>query len=84
MSKMRDALRADVAKRFGEGAAKAIDYLFENEVLDDSLARKHVTKVKVFEDLMATKLSEKQIHSNVGQDVGLDESRVYRMCTGGR
>ena len=76
---MRDALRKDVAERFGEGAANAIRYLFEHGTLDDSLARRHVVKVEVFHRLMTTKTNEKQIHSDVGEDVGLGMTGVYKI-----
>lgn len=80
MSKMKEALKRDVMDRFGEGAAKCIEYLFENGVLDDGLARRHIVKVEVFKRMMNTRTDEKQIHSDVGEDVGLGMTGVYKIC----
>lgn len=79
---MRDALLMDVEQRFGVNAANAIRYLFENETLDDSLARKHMLKVEAFRRLMDSTADEKQIHSDLSEDFGVSESTVYKTCSG--
>lgn len=82
MSKMIDSLRKDVEAKFGPQAGPVIDYLYEMRTIEESIARRHVVKVALFERLLRTRLSEVQICWDVSMEYGLSVDRVRQIVLG--
>ena len=65
---MKDQMRADIASKFGEDAALAVDYLFDMDTLDDILARRHMVKVKLSERMLNTSEQLTQIWEDLAEE----------------
>ena len=79
MSKMKDRLIADVRSKFGDDGARAVDYLFSNGTLDDTLARNHLVKVEMFTRLLTTKRSKRQLEEDIAEDFCISRERVFQI-----
>jgi hypothetical protein len=80
MSKMRDMMRKDIADKFGPDAVRIVDYLYDTCLLDDSRARQHLARVRVFDMMLRTKWSELQIHEVVGEDLGVSRRTLRSLA----
>lgn len=79
MSKCKDILIADIAKRTGVDPTTVINCLYQMGTLDDVLARQHAAKVRVMQLYVTTDFSEREIHARVADELGLSRTRVGQL-----
>lgn len=80
MTKMRSMMMRDVSEKFGPDAVRVIEYLYDTGLLDDSRARQHLARIKVFEMMVSTRLSELQIHETIGEDLGISRRTLRSLA----
>lgn len=75
-------MRDDIAQRFGEDAARALDHLFAIGTMDDCLARQYVVKTTFTQRLTDTERDVKQVCNDMGEDYGMTPQRVWQIVSG--
>lgn len=76
---LKKKLIADVRDKFGEQGAAVVEYLFEMGTLDEILARKHVVRAEMFNRLLTTKRSKRQLEEDIAEDCGITRDRVFQL-----
>lgn len=80
---LKKKMIADVREKFGMNVdpAKVIEYLYENETLDDVLARKHLLKTEFFDRMLKTDHCISQIQEDLATDFSVDRTWVNKLVT---
>lgn len=79
MSRVKEELKADIRSRFGDDAAGAIDHLFKMGILDDTLARRYVVKLRFERQYCSTTASARAVMEDIAFDLGLTRIGVFQI-----
>lgn len=79
MTRVKTKLIEDIRRNLGVDATSIVQYLYDFGTLDDCLARQHVAKTEVIRLMTTTDLSERTIHGDVAEDLGLTRERVGQL-----
>lgn len=81
MSKVKEALIADLSQKTGMDCRAVVEELFKRGTLDDCLARQHVAKAEFFRRLCNSDKLVSQIQEDIAGELGYTRERVHQLVT---